>query len=132
MNNSESKYNKLDENDKEINKIYNEAGKYLEDYDFQSYILPLLNPDSFTTEKIHNLEKVLQYYKEEKIFLPLIDDPRYEFIKNYEEFEFSNCIAYEMLIRTDEFQKAKFLYMIIEDIQSMYQSSLRDILNSHP
>lgn len=130
MNNSESKYNKLDENDKEINKIYNEAGKYLEDYDFQSYILPLLNPDSFTTEKIHNLEKVLQYYKEEKIFLPLIDDPRYEFIKNYEEFEFSNCIAYEMLIRTDEFQKAKFLYMIIEDIQSMYQSSLRDILNS--
>ncbi len=131
MNNSESKHNKLDDNDEKVlNKIYNELEKYLEDYDFQSYILPLLNPDSFTTEKIHNLEKVLQYYKEEKIFLPLIDDPRYEFIKNYEEFEFSNCIAYEMLIRTDEFQKAKFLYIIIEDIQSMYQSSLSDILNS--
>lgn len=131
MNNSESKHNKLDDNDKKVlNKIYNELEKYLEDYDFQSYILPLLNPDSFTTEKIYNLEKVLQYYKEEKFFLPLIDDSRYEFIKNYEEFEFSNCIAYEMAIRTDKFQKAKFLYMIIEDIQSMYQSSLSDILNS--
>ena len=131
MNNSESKHNKLDDNDKKVlNKIYNELEKYLEDYDFQSYILPLLNQDSFTTEKIHNLEKVLQYYKEEKIFLPLIDDPRYEFIKTYEEFEFSNCIAYEMAIRTDEFQKAKSLDMIIKDIQSMYQSSLCNILNS--
>lgn len=131
MNNHDSEYNEL-VNEELLDEIYNEAEKYLEDYDFQNFFLPLLNPDSFTIEKIHNLKKVLKYYKEEMIFLPLIDDPRYEFIKNYEEFEFSNCIAYEMLIRTDEFQKAKFLYMIIEDIQSMYQSSLRDILNSHP
>ena len=129
MNNSESKYNKLDENDEEINKIYNELEKYLEDYDFQSYILPLLNPDSFTTEKIHNLEKVLQYYKEEKIFLPLIDDPRYEFIKTYEEFEFSNCIAYEMVIRTDEYQKAKFLYMTIKNFQLIHKFSFCKILD---
>lgn len=121
----------LDDIDKKrLNKIYKKLEKYLEDNDFQAYILPLLNPDSFTTEKIHNLEKLLDYYEREKVFLPLIDDPRYEFIKTYEEFEFSNCIAYEMLIRTEEYQKAKFLYRIIKDIQSMYQSSLPDILNS--
>ena len=129
MNNHDSEYNELD-NQELLDEIYNELEEYLEDYDFQNYIQPLLNSDSFTTEKIHNLQKVLDYYKEEEVFLPLIDDPRYEFIKNYKEFEFSNCIAYEMVIRTDEFQKAKFLYMIIEDIQSMYLSSLSDILNS--
>lgn len=129
MNNHDSEYNELD-NEELLDEIYNEAEKYLEDYDFQNFFLPLLNPDSFTIEKIHNLKKVFKYYKEDMILLPLIDDPRYEFIKNYKEFEFSNCIAYEMAIRTDKFQKAKFLYMIIEDIQSMYQSSLSDILNS--
>ena len=45
-----SEYVKLDDTDKKnLNKIYNELEKYLEDYDFQKYILPLLNPDSFTT-----------------------------------------------------------------------------------
>ena len=41
-----------------------------------------------------------------------------DFIKNYKDFEFTNSIAYEMAIRTDEFQKVKYLYMVIEDIQN--------------
>jgi|GEM_PF-3100489 len=114
------------ESKKKLDKIYNDLEHYLEDYDFKSYIAPLMNPNTFTVEKIHNLTKVLQYYKDEGIFLPLIDDPRYKFIENYKNFEFTNCIAYEMAIRTDEFQKVKFLFRVIENIenmQNMYSSS---------
>jgi hypothetical protein len=102
------------ETKKELDKIYKELEKRIDDYELQEYISPLLSPDSFTIEKVEHLRKFLDYYKDEGVFLPLIDDPRYKTIRNYKEYEFTNCIAYEMVIRTDEFLKYKYLTMTID------------------
>lgn len=39
--------------------------------------------------------------------MPKRDDPQYIEIENFEEYELTNCIAYEMVIRNDEFTKGK-------------------------
>lgn len=115
------KPDKLDSGcEQKLDEICKKIEKHYQDDDFQSYIAPLLNPDTLTDEKIYNLERVLEYYEKYGILLPLIDDPRYELIKNYNDFEFTNCIAYEMAIRTDKFQKAKFILQTIEDIKYVY------------
>ena len=111
--------------EQKLDEICKKIEKHYQDDDFHSYIAPLLNPDTLTEEKIYNLERVLKYYEEYGILLPLIDDPRYELIKNYNDFEFTNCIAYEMAIRTDKFQKAKFILQTIEDIKYVYPFSNR-------
>lgn len=121
----ESTYEELDDDDKkELDKFYSEFEIYKDDSEFLAYITPLLKEDSFSTEKICNLKKVLEYYEEEGIYLPLIDDPRYKFIQNYQDFEFTNCIAYEMVIRTDEFYKAKSIIIVIEDFLYIQSSCL--------
>jgi len=122
-----------DDYTKELNEIYKFIECHLDDSDFQGYIAPLMDSDTFTEDKINNLKKVVQYYREETVFLPLIDDPRYKFIKNYKDFEFTNSIAYEMAIRTDEFQKVKYLYMVIEDIQNYnlcFYDEVKDFINA--
>jgi len=39
--------------------------------------------------------------------MPKRDDPQYIEIENFEEYELTNCIAYEMVIRNDEFIETK-------------------------
>ncbi len=95
--------------EQDIDKIYSKIGD-INDYDFQGYIsllLQNLDPDSLTEEQVENLNKLLEYYIDFGIYLPLPDDPRYEHIKNYEDYEYTYCIAYEMAIRTDKFHKIK-------------------------
>ncbi len=95
--------------EEDIDNLYERLGD-VDNFDFQNYISPLLedlNPDSLTEEQVENLNKLLVYYTDYGIYLPLPDDPRYEHIKNYEDYEYTNCIAYEMVIRTDKFHKMK-------------------------
>lgn len=78
---------------------------------------------------VEKLNKVSEYYKEYSIFLPLVNDPRYKNIANYKDYEFTYCIAFEMAIRTDEFNTIKHLPSAIEDIQSLCSSYLDDLEN---
>jgi len=95
--------------EQDIDDLYEKIGD-VDNSDFQNYISPLLqdlDPDSLTEEQVENLNKLLVYYTDYGVYLPLPNDPRYEHIKNYEDYEYTNCIAYEMLIRTDKFHKMK-------------------------
>ncbi len=102
----------------------------LDDWDLENYVAPLLNIENLTDEKIYSLEKLLKYYIEETILISLPDDHRYNLIANYQDFEFTNCIAYEMAIRTDEYQKWKFLYMTVEDISRIKNDIVKNMLDS--
>lgn len=111
-------------------KLFNRFEDYIDDFDLQSYIGPLIgNPDNLTESEVDNLNKVIEYYMDEGILLPLPNDPRYEHIANYKNYEFTNCIAFEMVIRTDEFYKQKYLNMAIEDIHSILDSYALDNMN---
>ena len=47
------------------------------------------------------------YNAEYDVDIPEKHDLKYWYIQNYEDYEYANCIAYEMLIRTKEFNKIK-------------------------
>ena len=114
--------------EKEIDKLFHKLEKYIDDFDFQSYIQPLIgDPDGLTEKKVENLNKALEYYQNHGVYLPLPNDPRYENIANYKDYEFTYCIAYEMAIRTDEFYKIKYLNMAIQDIQAIINPYLDDL-----
>lgn len=49
----------------------------------------------------------MRYCKECQIDLPERTDRKYSVIGNYPDYAFTYCIAYEMLIRTEEFKKVK-------------------------
>lgn len=111
--------NKMDkETEKQFIELSISLDEYRDDFNLISYIEPLLWRDTFSIDYIINLQKILKFYKDADILLPIIEDHRYEFIKEYHEFEFTNCIAYEMAIRTDEFQKVKSICMILEDLNN--------------
>ena len=105
----------MDDLEKDIDKLYSQLGEYIDDFEFQNYILPLLDPNTFTEDKVENLIKLVEFYKEEGIYLPLPDDPRYEHIKDYNDYEYTYCIAYEMVIRTDKFYELTKYYPYKKD-----------------
>ncbi|QOY51963.1 hypothetical protein [Candidatus Sulfurimonas baltica] len=95
--------------EQDIDDLYEKIGD-VDNFDFQNYISPLLqdlDPDNLTEEQVENLNKLVEYYTDYGVYLPLPNDPRYEHIKDYEDYEYTNCIAYEMVIRTDKFHKMK-------------------------
>jgi hypothetical protein len=51
----------------------------------------------------------LRYCEEYQIDLPERSDTKYFYIENYEDYEYTYCIAYEMLIRTKEFKALKYV-----------------------
>ncbi len=95
--------------EQDIDDLYKRIGD-VDNSDFQNYVSPLLqdlDPDSLTEEQVENLNKLVEYYTAYGVYLPLPNDPRYEHIKYYEDYEYTNCIVYEMVIRTDKFHKMK-------------------------
>lgn len=49
----------------------------------------------------------MRYCEEYQIDLPERSDTKYFYIENYEDYEYTYCVAYEMLIRTKEFKTIK-------------------------
>lgn len=106
-------------NNLKLDNINNMLNTFENDHDLRNYIRPLIKHEDLNNDEIEKLEKILKYYKEDNILMPVIDDPRYETIKNYEDFEFTNCIAYEMVIRTEEFKKTEYLISTIKDLKKL-------------
>jgi hypothetical protein len=49
----------------------------------------------------------MEKHKEDDVYLPKRTDEKYSIIENYSDYAYTYCIAYEMLIRTKEFQAIK-------------------------
>ncbi len=75
------------------------------------------------------------YNKEYNVYLPEKSDLKYWYIENYEDYEYANCIAYEMMIRTDKFQKIKNIKLKDRDenwIKGVEELGLNSKITSFP